>query len=75
MEVHGIEEQVFFWSGKWVGLLRKEDGVKLLLVDSVVGKVAVDLDSGSCFGLEQAVEVNRDLSCFFFVCLFCFYFS
>ena len=53
MEIHGIEEQAFCWNRKWVGLLRKdrmEDGVKLFLVDSLVGRVIVDLDSGSCFG-------------------------
>lgn len=30
--------------------VRKEDGVKLSLVDSLVGRVDVDLDSESCFG-------------------------
>lgn len=53
MEIHGIEEQAFCWSRKWVGLVRKdrkEDGVKLSLVDSLVGRIVVDLDFGSCFG-------------------------
>lgn len=49
---------------------RKGDGVKLCLADCLLGEVIVGLDSGSCFGQEQAVWMTRNL---FSLCYCCFF--